>query len=119
MKIRINENSVRWRLSQTEIKTLVHEGVIKSSCCFHSQNLDYSVQSYEGTEMTADFLQNVIQLNLPKTFTKNWDTDSRIGFETTLENGLYLLIEKDFQCLKPRTHEDESDLFTNPQSIVD
>jgi len=69
--------------------------------------------------MTADFLQNVIQLNVPKSYTKNWDTDSRVGFESTSENGLYLLIEKDFQCLKPRAHEDETDLFPNPQSNED
>ena len=49
-----------------------------------------------------------------------WAKSDQISWaaEQALENGnsLAILIEKDFFCLKPRTHqsEDESDLFHNP-----
>ncbi|MDG2455745.1 MAG: hypothetical protein P8N47_08050 [Bacteroidia bacterium] len=45
----------------------------------------------------------------------NWDTDERVGFDHTV-NGLFILLEKDWQCLKPRDHEDESNLYQHPAS---
>jgi hypothetical protein len=118
MKIRINGNSLRIRLSQTEIKTLVLKGEISSVCQFINDRLVYTLKHGDYPQLTADFIQGVITIYIPQSLVQHWDKNETIGFDGKDTSGLYILIEKDFQCLKPRQHEDESDLYTNPQSTV-
>ena len=50
---------------------------------------------------------------------KEWIKTDLEGFDAIMDNGtkagLYVLVEKDWQCLKPRD-EDEADLFPNPNA---
>jgi len=118
MKIRINGDSVRIRLSQSEINTFVHRGEMVSSCRFMNDTLFYKLKHGNYAKLSADFSQNTIAVYIPDEWILNWDKDDRVGFEGKEDNGLYILIEKDYQCLNPRLNEDESDLFSNPQSSV-
>ena len=118
MKIRINGDSVRIRLSQSEISTFVYRGEIVSSCRFMNDTLFYKLKHGNYSKLSADFSQNTIAVYVPDEWILNWDKDDRVGFEGKEDNGLHILIEKDYQCLKPRLNEDESDLFSNPQSSV-
>ncbi len=56
--------------------------------------------------------------SLPKALAKTWVETEEVGFEANqpLENGesLYILVEKDFQCLTARPNEDESDNYAHP-----
>lgn len=49
---------------------------------------------------------------MPETMAESWATTDKVGFEETTDS-LYLLIEKDFQCLD-NVIEDQSDNFPNP-----
>lgn len=118
MKIRISGNSLRLRLSQTEIIQFVHDGEVSSACQLGQNSLIYKIKHGDHSGITANFVGDTITAHVPASLVKNWDTDERVGFDATDQNGLYILIEKDFQCLKPRPHEDETDLFPNPQSSV-
>jgi len=118
MKIRINGNSLRIRLSQSEIVTLVHQNEVSSTCQFVNERLTYTLKQGDYPHLTADFIDGVITIYIPGSFVQDWDKNETIGFDGKDTSGLYLLIEKDFQCLKPRHHEDESDLFPNPQSTL-
>ncbi len=118
MKIRINDNSLRFRLSQSEISTLVHQGEVSSVCQFTNDRIVYMLKQGDYPHLTADFIDGVITVYIPKSFVQHWDKNETIGFDGNDTSGLYILIEKDFQCLKPRHHEDESDLFPNPQSTL-
>ncbi len=118
MKIRINGNSLRIRLSQSEIVTLVHQNEVSSTCQFVNERLTYTLKQGDYPHLTADFIDGVITIYIPGSFVQDWDKNETIGFDGKDTSGLYLLIEKDFQCLKPRPHEDESDLFPNPQSNI-
>lgn len=117
MKIRINKNSIRLRLSQNEVNTYIKSGKIYSACDFVNGQLIYELNQSDSNQVTANMTANKIVVSLPSKLIKSWDIDDRVGFDGTDTNGLYILVEKDFQCLKPRLHEDESDLFPNPQSI--
>jgi hypothetical protein len=68
--------------------------------------------------LTADIVDSQITVYVPSAITEKWDIDERVGFDAHDTSGLYILVEKDFQCLKPRPHEDESGLFPNPQAIM-
>jgi|JI7StandDraft_1071085.scaffolds.fasta_scaffold00998_10 hypothetical protein len=115
MKLRIQDNAIRFRLSQTEVSQLVYDGMVTSRCMFSKANLHYTILKNEDTHViSADFSENEVKVCLPSTLVSGWDMDDRVGFDAYDTNGLYILIEKDFKCLQPRLHEDESDLFANP-----
>jgi len=118
MKIRINGNSVRLRLSQSEVIKFVNEGLVSSNCNLGTGILTYQIKKGEFPSIFANMENQTISINIPNSLAANWDTDFRVGFDFMDSTGLYILVEKDFQCLKPRTNEDESDLFPNPQSIL-
>lgn len=118
MKIRINGNSIRIRLSQSETSTLVNHGEISSVCEFIDGRLKYTLTQGDYSVLKANFLNSEITVCIPKSYVLEWDKNETIGFDGKDTNGLYILIEKDFQCLKPRDHEDESNLYANPQSTV-
>lgn len=117
MKLRIQGNSIRFRLSQTEVRNL-GEGIhCIGNLDFPSGNrLSYRLSI--GAKLVCDFSDNLITISLPETAVKAWATTDQVGIkgELNLENGdkLSILVEKDFQCLTERA-EDESDLFPNPK----
>lgn len=119
MKIRISGNSLRLRLSQHEVLQLVASGQVVSSCKFPDNVLHYEIRHGDYPGITASCTDNTISILVPSGLVNNWDADERVGFDTMDASGLFILIEKDFQCLKPRPHEDESDLFPNPAASVD
>jgi len=123
MKIRIKDSSIRFRLSQTEVKKLYKKGKISSVCQFGSTSkFKYSIVSKEGgnSEYICVYLKrNHIKVELSATDVKEWYKTELEGFDVEMDNGtdegLYLLIEKDWQCLVPRD-EDETDLYDNPNA---
>ena len=116
MKIRISGNSVRLRLSQAEVLHFVSYNLVSDECHFGNEKLTYQIAQYSGNRIIALLEVQTISVQVPENIAANWDTDARVGFEARMANGLFILIEKDFQCLKPRPNEDESDLFPNPQA---
>jgi len=120
MKIRIKGNSVRIRLSRTEITRFEQEGYIEASTAFVSNVFTYALQvrpDEMGHELSADFKDCVLTMYLPEKMAKQWVSSDTVGFNTWMDvdNGekLYLLLEKDFKCLD-ETVEDQSDNFENP-----
>lgn len=117
MKIRINGNSIRLRLAQAEISKLVKHGEVSSDCKIGNNHFTYKIVSKNVPTMSANFEHQTITIYIPQDLINHWDIDDRIGFDHSTDE-LYILVEKDFQCLKPRPYEDETDLFPNPQSTI-
>ncbi|MEO6038847.1 MAG: hypothetical protein ABIQ93_10570, partial [Saprospiraceae bacterium] len=121
MKIRIKDNSIRYRLSQSEVRTLADMGQIEAETRFgpeDSQILRYAIETKADIEgLQADFLQQSITLYLPAQSAKNWPAEDRVGFQqeiqVTPDSTLFLLLEKDFVCLD-EVAEDQSDNYPNP-----
>ena len=122
MKIRIKDNSIRLRLTQKEVERFGETGLALATTQFTAGNsFTYALQSSSTTEaIDATFERNRITIHVPKTIAKQWTSTEEVGFEAMVDNntdtGLYLLVEKDFACLMPRTHEDETDNYPNPQA---
>lgn len=116
MKLRIKSNTVRLRLSQNEVTKLCNDGSVFDICHFGNNHLTFGIRDHNGEEMKAEFSGPRIVVDIPKSWVIGWDTNEKTGFEITDEEGLLILIEKDFQCLKPRESEDETNLYPNPQA---
>ena len=119
MKVRISGNTLRLRLSQTEVNEVGTEGRVSDSIDFGLRKLIYMIQVVDQPEITASYEGDYITVNVPPSIANPWANTDQVGFEADLMlaggNELYVLVEKDFKCLKPREREDESDLFDNPQ----
>jgi 3-methyladenine DNA glycosylase Mpg len=116
MKIRIKGNSLRYRLTKSDIERFSKEGYIEDEICFGNNKLVYALQRSPVNELTADFNDQKIVLYVPATIAEEWTETDRVGFENST-NALYLLIEKDFKCLD-NVAEDQSDNYPNPLSFA-
>ncbi|MDL5513802.1 hypothetical protein QSE00_18415 [Arenibacter sp. M-2] len=118
MKIRIQGNSVRYRLTRSEVASLKKDGYYREQTAFDGKNFTYAVAAKENiTDLEAEFQENTITLFVPKNDSLKWPDNERVGYENKmiLKDGqvLNLLLEKDFVCLDERL-EDQSDNYPNP-----
>jgi hypothetical protein len=118
MKIRIKGSSIRIRLSRSEVIKLVHEGLVTESTPFGTATFKYALQSQkEGDALSAQFEDGQITMLVPQKLIQDWDTNNLITIDSHMpvanQQDLYLLLEKDFQCLDATT-EDQSDNYINP-----
>lgn len=119
MKIRIKGNSVRYRLTKSEVETFAKKGSLVETTHFRTKAFTYALVAKEGiSELEADFVEDAITLFFPKSELKGWPNSSQIGFQNSADwndsKALSLLVEKDFTCLD-NTIEDQSDNYPNPK----
>lgn len=113
MKLRMHSNSVRLRLSQSEVAALGESGRVEESVAFApGRALRYSLECAEIAAPEAMLESNAIRVKLPRRDVKQWVESDQTGIEAT-QGALRLLIEKDFKCLHRDSPED-SDSYPNP-----
>ncbi|WP_185211581.1 DUF7009 family protein [Sphingobacterium mizutaii] len=112
MKIRIKDNSVRIRLTQSEVNALYQDGKISSRTEFLEQAFVYAVERADMPELSVEFVENKITLKIPVNLLEQLYSTDVVGFEG-LTGKVKLLLEKDFVCLD-NTLEDQSDNYPNP-----
>ena len=123
MKLRIQGNSIRLRLSQSEVTKFHETGSVSDSLSFGGptdDTLTYSLERTDGSEMSTVFEEGRIRIFVPVAQSENWATsEQEVGMEhlqrsNSSNETLRILVEKDFKCLADRPEEDESDNFPNP-----
>lgn len=118
MKIRIKGNSVRFRLTKSEVEELCLVGYINETTHFPGNTFGYAVKKSIGKEINASFEEGIITLHIGADKLSGWDSNEVVGFEAQQqidpESSLHLLLEKDFVCLDERL-EDQSDNYPNPK----
>lgn len=118
MKIRIKGDSIRFRLTRSEVETLCKMGQFREETRFSDHVFSYAVKRYAGPGMKAEFTNLGITLFVNEDWLRGWETDEKVGFEALEHTGksssLHLLLEKDFVCLDQR-EEDQSDHYPNPK----
>lgn len=115
MKLRIKGDSIRLRLSQTEVTNFLETDECHDAIHFGDSTLHYSLlASDSATNVGCSFIKDRVTVTVPLEQGKKWASDeTEVGFSADQDN-LYILVEKDFACLTPRAREDESDNFPNP-----
>jgi hypothetical protein len=122
MKLRIRDNSIRLRLTKTEVNRLDTEGSVRSRVNFPGgESLCYEVESSPAcVAPVARFEKSCVTVRLPATTVTTWATSDKVSIadEQQISPGdvLSILVEKDFACLAPRAGEDESDMFEHPRT---
>lgn len=120
MKLRIRGNSVRVRVSRTELEQLATQGATEDSAQFGpGAVLRYRLEAARDGALQAEFADNVVRISIPRAQVERWLAPEEVSIRGEQAAGdgvaLKILVEKDYVCLAPRSDEDDSDLFANPQ----
>jgi|HubBroStandDraft_1064217.scaffolds.fasta_scaffold56378_4 hypothetical protein len=115
MKLRIQGDSLRLRLTQREVAELREGGCVQSSLHFASgRSLTYSIASSgEASQVEADFDGGSIRVMLPRAAMVAWADGDQTGISGPPDQPSSLLIEKDFQCLH-KPGEQDPEAYPNP-----
>ena len=122
MKLRVLDNSIRLRLTRTEVDTVSDGGLVKGRVSFAGSNtFDYVLESSPATvQPEAHISNNVLTVRVPQGEIQAWASTEQVSIRSDqlLDDGhhLRILVEKDFQCLAPREGEDEADMFPHPEA---
>jgi hypothetical protein len=122
MKLRIRGNSIRIRVSKPELEKIAEAGSAEDKIRFAPANeLRYRVDVKDGGGVEAEFRGSVIRVIVPRKEVERWLEPEQVSIEGEQAIGdgthLRILVEKDYTCLAPRSDEDDSELFANPEKV--
>jgi len=122
MKIRIHDDSIRLRLDRGEVDRIGEGRPVDCRTRFAGgAEFHYRLISADCDAVYAGFNEGRIEVRLPRSAATHWATNemevSLRGKNDLGDGALTLLIEKDFECLEPRTGEDQSNRFVNPKAL--
>jgi hypothetical protein len=119
MKIRIQGNSIRFRLKQFEVDRFQEQGEIREVLSFGNdakEQFQFILNRTDDNSYSLKQDGTAIILNVPHIVAVEWTTTALVGFEekiiTEAGKEINVLVEKDFKCLD-RT-EDEPGSYPNP-----
>jgi hypothetical protein len=121
MKVRITGNKIRLRIKEPEVQHLYKDVSITETLEFGAdpeQQLQFRLETYEHTELGVTYQPGRVVINLPKAFAETLALTGKIGYEGNIDTGdgatIFLLIEKDFECLDA-PEEDNAGSYPNPK----
>lgn len=120
MKLRVLDNSIRLRLTRTEVDCVRRDGLVRGRVAFTgSHAFEYILESSPASvNPEAHISNNVLTVSVPEIDIEQWAKSDQVSIKSSqpLDGGerLTILVEKDFACLAPRDDEDESDMFPHP-----
>ena len=113
MKLRIHGNSLRLRVSESELSRLRWEGRVESwTALGPKQRLTYSIESSPQTDrLAATFECDALTLLIPSQWVEGWTADGTEGFESMQEidgdQKLHIVVERDLPCRHPQTQDSD------------
>ena len=121
MKLRIKGNSLRFRISPSEMARLLQSGRIEETICFGSgddERLTYALEhSAQVQAMTVRYVPTEVTVMVASHEAHRWAEGQDVGLygETKTSHGpLEIVVEKDFACLD-KDDEANADTFPNPK----
>jgi len=123
MKLRIKGDSLRLRVSRSEVARLLAGDCLEETIHFApetSAKFTYALQQDPSVSRpTVQYAGNRVTILVPTPQTNVWGVTNQVGIAEDVSLGdlgsLALLIEKDFACLD-RSEEDNEDTFPNPNA---
>lgn len=124
MKLRILGDSLRMRLSQSEVARLRDAGQVDQTIHFGGDEaaaIRYAVAAdATGSTITATLEGASINVRIPVGQMRAWADGNDVSLRASQPIGahgeLSILVEKDFKCLVPREGEQDADGYDNPQA---
>ncbi|HLW76617.1 MAG TPA: hypothetical protein VKS01_06515, partial [Bryobacteraceae bacterium] len=94
MKLRLNGNSLRLRLSQADVARLADRGRVEETVEFAGLPLIYSIESVGTSALAATFESNCIRVTIPAADASRWIASDQTGIENR-NTSPRILVEKD------------------------
>ena len=118
MKIRIEGNALRLRLTQKEVACLHDHGFVECAIRFgDGRALSYSVATApEAAEVSVNYDGDSIRVALPCPMAAAWAESSQVTVEGPRNSAVRILVEKDFQCLHKPAKRDP-DAYPHPLAV--
>jgi hypothetical protein len=123
MKLRIKGDSLRLRISRSEVEKLLAGDCLEETIHFTPERVakfTYALQQETSlSRPTVQYSRNKVTILIPAEQANAWGTTDQVGIAEEISLGnlgsLALLIEKDFACLD-RNEGDNEDAFPNPNA---
>ena len=123
MKLRIKGDSLRLRVSRSEVAKLLAGDCLEETIHFAPEakaKFTYALQKAHSVKIpTVQYAENRALVLVPTAQANQWGASEQVGIAEDISLGdlgsLALLIEKDFACLD-RSGEDNEDSFPNPNA---
>jgi hypothetical protein len=108
VKLRIQGNSLRLRLTRQEVAQLRNRRRVESFIEFApGRTLVYLLKgSFHVPAVAANFDGHAIRVMVPMQVLTEWIESDQVSIEVRSQAGMQLLIEKDFQCLHKSAEQD-------------
>ena len=122
MKLRIFDDSIRFRLTRSEVARIERGETVESTCRFPGgERLTYALRVVDAKSLDARMRDGRIEIAIPRQRAAKWAAGAEISLrgESRAKDGVFrMLIEKDFTCIEPRADEDQdpADLYPNPKA---
>jgi len=120
MKIRIQKNSIRFRLKQPEVNQFQQGGTVAEVLEFGgnaNEQLTFALEAFDEPAITIKFQNNKTTIFVPSKLAEEWTTTDLVGFDGKIDTGkgqtINILVEKDFVCMDGR-EEDNAGSYPNP-----
>jgi len=120
MKVRIYNNSIRLRLSRSEVAEFQATGLVEERLEFGPEMLKMFrcalVREDAAEAVTARYLPGIIEIVVPPSVESRWSNSDQVAIEGSYTRGerpISISIEKDFECLH-RPVDPAADAFPNP-----
>lgn len=125
MKLRLKGNSLRLRVSRSELDRLMAGGCIEETIRFAPEpeaKLTYALESAAGVSTAiVRYRRQRITVIVDQNELQSWNEPDQVGIYTSVPVGsgemLELIVEKDFACLDGSDEENE-DTFANPHAVA-
>jgi hypothetical protein len=119
MKLRIQGNLLRLRLTQKEVAQLHESGLVENTTRFSPDRaLAYSVASTpDANDISVNYCCDSIRVVLPRKVVTLWAESSQVTLEGCHHSPVQVLVEKDFQCLH-KPEERDPDAYPNPLAML-
>lgn len=117
MKLRIRGNSIRLRLTKSEVERIAAGETVEEIIDLAPATFVYSMLVGDTSKIETSFDGGRLSVRVPAPEAKAWATSDAVGMESA-DGPVKILIEKDFACVKPREGEDESDMFLHPDAAA-
>jgi hypothetical protein len=123
MKLRIKGNSIRLRVSRSELERFLSGNRIEETVHFAPETdarLIYALESArQAVPVVVRYQPQAVTVVLSEDQARIWSGENEIGVYTSVEIGaagaLEVIVEKDFACLD-RSDENNQDTFANPHA---
>ena len=122
-KLRIKGNSLRLRVTRSEVSTLIDAGRVEETICFSAgdqMRLTYALVCDSAVASAqVRYTGSEIAVILPRDQAMTWAGSDQVGIyaavDLGLQGGLDIVVEKDFACLD-HSDAENIDTFPNPNA---